>query len=59
VELTIEGQKTLHSKDAEDDAEDIVLNNAMIDTALTDASKNIFPHRALEIQKLSCPSQSY
>jgi hypothetical protein len=24
----------------------------MIETALTDVSKNIFPHRALEIQKL-------
>jgi hypothetical protein len=39
-------------EDAEDDASDIVLDNAMIDTALTDVSKNICPHRALEIQKL-------
>jgi hypothetical protein len=39
-------------EDAENDASDIVFDNAMIDTALTDVSKNIFPHQALEIQKL-------
>jgi hypothetical protein len=39
-------------EDAEDDAADIELNNDMIETALTDVSKNISPHRALEIQKL-------
>jgi hypothetical protein len=39
-------------EDADDDASDIVLNNAMIDAALTDVSKNILPHRSLEIQKL-------
>jgi hypothetical protein len=40
-------------EDADDNASDIVLDNAMIDAALTDVSKNIFPHRrALEIQKL-------
>jgi hypothetical protein len=38
-------------EDADDDAADIALDNAMIKTALTDVSKNIFPHRALEIQK--------
>jgi hypothetical protein len=39
-------------EDAEDDAADIELDNEMIETALTDVSKNIFRHRALEIQKL-------
>jgi hypothetical protein len=39
-------------EDADVNASDIVLDNAMIDAALTDVSKNIFPHRALEIQKL-------
>jgi hypothetical protein len=31
-------------EDAEDDASDIELDNKMIKTALTDVSKNIFPH---------------
>jgi hypothetical protein len=39
-------------EDADDDAADIELDNDMIETALMDVSKNIFPHRALEIQKL-------
>jgi hypothetical protein len=39
-------------EDAEDDATDLELDNDMIEAALTDVSKNIFPHRALEIQKL-------
>jgi hypothetical protein len=39
-------------EDAEDDAADIELDNDMIKTSLTDVSENIFPHRALEIQKL-------
>jgi hypothetical protein len=39
-------------EDADDDAADIDFDNDMIETALTDVSKNIFPHRALEIQNL-------
>jgi hypothetical protein len=39
-------------EDADDDAADIALDNAMIEAALTDVSKTIFPYRALEIQKL-------
>ena len=35
-----------------DDDEDRILDVAMIQKALNDVAKNIFPHRALEIQKL-------
>jgi hypothetical protein len=38
------GDSKEQPKDAEDDAVDIKLDNDMIETALTDVSKIIFPH---------------
>jgi hypothetical protein len=44
-------------EDAEDDAEDIVLDNAMIDPALTDVSKNIFHTERWRSRSFGCDVQ--